>query len=125
MTRAAAIAASEAGHGYKPVSNAPGDGAFQIQVGSGYDRLQPLAAGQKVIDVPFSGAACTSHHRSMPIQALETARAPGRAGVGIESLCEMDPSQRANCNLLCLGQAQDQGINSGLASMLLHMIDIK
>ena len=86
VARAAAIAASKAGHGYKPLANAPGDGAFQIHAGSGDDRLQPLAAGQKIIDMPSSGAACASHHRSMPIQALETSRAPGRAGVGVESL---------------------------------------
>ena len=86
VTRAAAIAASKAGHEYKPLANAPGDRAFQIQAGSGDDRLQPLAAGQKIIDMPSSGAACASHHRSMPIQALETSRAPSRAGVGVESL---------------------------------------
>ena len=125
MARAAAIAASEAGHGYKPLANASGNGAFQVQVGSGDDLLQPLAAGQEIIDVPLSGAAFASHHRSMPIQALETAWAPGRAGVGVESLREMNPAQSANLNLLRPGQAQDQGINSGLASMLLHMIDIK
>ena len=84
-----------------------------------------MAAGQEVIDVPSSGAACASHHRSMPIQALETARAPSRAGVGIKSLWKMNPAQRANYNLLCPGQVEDQGINSRLASMLLHMIDIK
>ena len=125
MTRAAAIAASEAGHGCKPLANAPGNEAFQVQVGSGDDRLQPLAAGQEIIDVPLSGEASASIHRSMPIQALETAWAPGRAGVGVESLWKMNPTQRANCNLLRPGQAQDQGINSRLISVLLHTINIK
>ena len=75
--------------------------------------------------MPSSGEAFSSHHRSMPIQALETAWAPGRAGVGVESLREMNPAQSANLNLLRPGQAQDQGINSRLISVLLHMIDIK
>ena len=75
--------------------------------------------------MPLSGSAPPIQNLSMPIQALETARAPGRAGVGVESLREMNPAQSANLNLLRPGQAQDQGINSGLASMLLHMIDIK
>ena len=39
VTRAGAIAASEAVHGYKPLANAPGNEAFQVQVGSGDDRL--------------------------------------------------------------------------------------
>ena len=120
VTHAAAIAASKAGHGYKPLANAPGDRAFQIQAGSGDDRLQPLAARQEIIDVPSSGAACASHHRSMPIQALETARAPGRAGVGIKSLQEMDPTQRADFNLLRPGKVQYQSIDSWLFSVLLH-----
>ena len=84
-----------------------------------------MAAGQEIIDMPSSGAAFASHHRSMPIQALETARAPGRAGVGIKSLLESDPTQRADFNLLRPGQVQDQGVDPRLASMLLHMIDIK
>ena len=125
MTRAAAIAASEAGHGCKPLANASGNGAFQVQVGSGDDLLQPLATGEEIIDVPLSGAAFASIHRCMPIQALETAWAPGRAGVGVESLWKMNPTQRANCNLLRPGQAQDQGINSRLISVLLHTINIK
>ena len=80
---------------------------------------------RQIVDMPPSDTAFSSHNRCMSVQAPETARTPGRAGVGVESLWEMNPAQRANCNLLCPGQAQDQGINSGLTSMLLHMIDIK
>lgn len=104
MAGAAAIAAPEAWHGFKPLANSPGDAALQIKIGFGDGLLPQFAAGQQIVDMPPSGAAFSSHNRCMSVQAPETARTPGRAGVGVEALWKMNPAQCADCNPLRTGQ---------------------
>jgi len=103
MAGAAAIAAPKTGHGFKSLANGPGDAALQIKIGFGDGFLPQFAVGQQIVDMPPSGTAFSSQYRYMSVQSPEAARTPGRTGVGVKALWEMNPTQCADCNPLRTG----------------------
>jgi hypothetical protein len=117
---AAAVAATEAGNGRKPLSNCSGNFAFQILQGSGYESRLKFAVGQEIIDVPSSGLFCALKYPDMPVYSPQTPRTTSRACVRIISLGKIDLSQGANPDLRCIGQEYYECINSGLISQRLH-----